>query len=228
MRLYLVLNVIIIAIPLALTFAPRVYYYRKLKPLAFSILIVGSMFVIWDAVASGRGDWSFNNEYVHGFNIFGLPFEEILFFITVPYSCLFLYETFRTYIKETAFSINKHIYGILALLFFTGAIIFINRSYTATILLISAIIFVSARFCFKTIFVSNLYWLYILICTALFAVFNYFLTSLPVVTYAEGAIIGLRIASIPIEDFFYNFSLLSLYLIFYRFAEDKWGRRASP
>jgi lycopene cyclase domain-containing protein len=223
---YLVLNAIIIAIPLLLTFAPKVYYFRKVKSLAFSIAVVSGVFVTWDIIANWRGDWTFNAKYIDGIGLLGLPLEEILFFITVPYSCLFLYQTFRTYIKEKPFPYNKYVYGILAILCLSGALVFIEKAYTATVLIVSATVFASAMFCFKDIFASNLYWLYIIVCTLLFGIFNHFLTSLPVVIYSQNAITGVRIASIPIEDFLYNFSLLSLYLIFYHSAERKWGRSA--
>jgi lycopene cyclase domain-containing protein len=64
-----------------------------------------------------------------------------------------------------------------------------------------------------------------IVCTLLFGIFNHVLTSLPVVSYSPQAITGLRVGTIPVEDFFYNFSLLSFYLIIYLFAEEKWGRR---
>lgn len=227
MSLYFLINTIIVAIPLILIFAPKVYFYRKIKSLAFSIVIVSGLFILWDIAASARGDWIFNERYIGGLDLLGLPVEELLFFITVPYSCIFLYETFRTYLKEKPFPYNKYLYGILALSCLSGALVLADKTYTTTVLIVSAIVFASAVFCFKDIFASNLFWLYIFVCTLLFGIFNHFLTSLPVVIYSRHAIIGLRIAAIPLEDFLYNFSLLSLYLIFYLFAERKWGRSAS-
>ena len=225
MSLYLFLNIIIISIPLLLTFAPKVYYHRRIKSLLFSILIISTLFIIWDALATARGDWAFSHRYVGGFQIFGLPLEEILFFLTVPYSCIFLYETFRTYFREKKVFYSIHLYNVLATICFAIAIVFIHRSYTATVFIMTGILFATARFCLKSMFSSSLYWFYIVVCTLLFGVFNHVLTSLPVVSYSAQAIIGLRVGTIPIEDFFYNFSLLSFYLIIYQFAEEKWGRR---
>jgi lycopene cyclase domain-containing protein len=225
LSLYFLLNIIIISIPLLLTFAPKVYYHRRIKSLLFSILVTSTLFIIWDALATARGDWAFNHKYVGGCQIFGLPLEEILFFLTVPYSCIFLYETFKTYFKEKKVFYSIHLYNILALICFAIAIIFVNKAYTATVFILTGTLFASARFCFKSIFTSSLYWLYIIVCTLLFGIFNHVLTSLPVVSYSSQAITGLRVGTIPVEDFFYNFSLLSFYLIIYLFAEEKWGRR---
>ncbi len=189
------------------------------------MIIISTLFIIWDALATARGDWAFNPKYITGFKILGLPIEEILFFITVPYSCIFLYETFRTYFKDKKVYYNHHLYSALALLSFAVAIIFRNKPYTATIFIMTGTLFATARFCFKSIFTSSLYWLYIIVCTLLFAIFNHILTSRPVVTYSSQAITGWRVGTIPIEDFFYNFALLSFYLIIYLFAQGRWGRK---
>ena len=208
-----------------LTFAPKVYYYRKMKSLIIAIVVISSLFIVWDALATARGDWGFNKKYITGHRIFGLPLEEILFFIAVPYSCIFLYETFHIYFKEKKVFYNIHLYNTLAISCFAIAVAYINKAYTATVFIMAGALFTSARFCFKSMFSSSLYWLYIIVCTFLFAIFNHMLTALPVVTYSHQAITGFRIGTIPIEDFFYNYSLLSFYLIIYLFAEQKWGRK---
>jgi lycopene cyclase domain-containing protein len=38
---------------------------------------------------------------------------------------------------------------------------------------------------------------------------------LPVITYGAGSYIGFRVATIPIEDFFFNFALLTLFVLVY-------------
>jgi lycopene cyclase domain-containing protein len=37
-----------------------------------------------------------------------------------------------------------------------------------------------------------------------------------VVQYNPATIFGLRVFTIPVEDFFYNYAMLSFYLLFYR------------
>ncbi len=65
------------------------------------------------------------------------------------------------------------------------------------------------------IFFSKLYWLYIATTLAFFLLFNFILTSIPIVEYSNLAITGLRVTTIPIEDFMFNFSMLTLYLAVY-------------
>jgi len=64
----------------------------------------------------------------------------------------------------------------------------------------------------------------------LFLLFNYLLTSIPVVLYSPQAIWGVRVLTIPLEDFFYNFTMLAVYGFFYfRFrGAFTIGRRNAP
>lgn len=64
-----------------------------------SILVVGSIFIIWDVYFTKRGVWDFNRKYLIGLDIFGLPIEEILFFVCIPYACIFTYKSLKYFKK---------------------------------------------------------------------------------------------------------------------------------
>ncbi len=68
-------------------------------------------------------------------------------------------------------------------------------------------------------------WAYLISGFLLFILFNYFLTSLPVVIYSPSAVSRVRFLTIPIQDFFYNFTMMSVYLAFYLWAKDNPGTR---
>jgi hypothetical protein len=86
-----------------------------------------------------------------------------------------------------------------------------------------AFFFFTAATWFPDILQSRNFWIYILISFFAFVIFNYLLTSIPIVTYDPEAIWGGtvqqvwngRFITIPYEDFFYNFSMLSFYLLVY-------------
>ena len=59
-----------------------------------------------------------------------------------------------------------------------------------------------------------------------FVVFNYLLTSTVIVHYSPEAIWGVRVTTIPLEDFFYNFSMLSFYLAAYIHFRARWVKDA--
>ena len=114
MSVYLTINLFIIIFPLLLTFLPEFKFYQKFKPLLFSILLVGGFFLLWDMLATLRGDWSFNPLYTGGIQVFNLPLEEVLFFVAVPYSCLFLYEGLVKIILEKQVFYNRYLYFVMA------------------------------------------------------------------------------------------------------------------
>jgi lycopene cyclase domain-containing protein len=44
---------------------------------------------------------------------------------------------------------------------------------------------------------------------------------LPIITYGSDAIIGFRIGDIPIEDFFFNFAFINLFLLAFTTADKR-------
>lgn len=222
---YLLLNIIIIIFPFLLSFEKKIQYYKKLPALFVSIILIGGIYIVWDSIAASRGDWAFNPEYILGFTIFKLPIEEILFFVTVPYSAVFLYETAKLYLHETKIDINKRLIPAIIVILISLAVIFREKYYTCTVLLFTALFLIISMFSKYPVFKSRIYIIWILFMFVPFFVVNYVLTSLPIVTYSLGAIVGFRILTIPVEDFFYSFSMLSLYLLVYVRVKEKWLKK---
>jgi lycopene cyclase domain-containing protein len=217
---YLLINFIIISGPIALTFAPTVNYYLKLKYVFYAILIVSPVFITWDIIATCYNNWGFNEHYITGFTIFSLPLEEISFFITTPYSCIFIYECIEYYLKDKRILFKKTYY-LLSFIFIAGSFIYRSQTYTCIVLACCALFFIMARFFYPGVLGSRNYWLYIGITFIPFFVVNYILTALPVVIYNSSTIWGFRVLTIPLEDFFYSYSMLSLYLLCYIIVRKK-------
>ncbi len=228
MSFYLYLNLAIIAFPLLFSFEKRIRFYAKLKPLTAALLLIGLLFVGWDVFATYRGHWSFNPIYVNETTFMGLPLEEILFFVTVPYSCLFVFDSILYFVgDERLFSPKKWISFTIGALITLSAVVFYGKEYT-----VLAIISVGLTVLFVSIvdvklFSSRVYWIYTCLTLTLFLIFNYILTSTPVVLYSQNAITGFRITTIPIEDFLFNYSMLTNYLTVYLLAFKKLKPKSS-
>jgi len=218
MSTYLLINILIILFPLILSFDKNLTYYKKLPHLLFSISVVSTAYIIWDSVATERGDWAFNPEHLIGISFFGLPIEEIFFFITVPYSCIFIYETVKFYVKEKEIRVNKIFYWIVAVSLIIVGIIFNYQHYTFTVTIFTALFFILVLLIKPQILSSFHYWLTIMISFIPFLIVNYFLTSIPIVTYNDASFFGKRFITIPLEDFLYSFSMISLWILFYEFS----------
>ncbi|QQS36419.1 MAG: lycopene cyclase domain-containing protein [Ignavibacteriales bacterium] len=221
MSTYLVINLLIVIVPLIFSFEKNIRFYKKIPSYLFSIIIVSTVFITWDSIASSRGDWGFNSFHISGIKYFSLPYEEILFFITVPYSCLFIFETISFYIKERTISTKPFLFLVGSLILIITAVIFYDQFYTSTVLLFSASFILISLLFFRSILKSRNYWLTVLITFIPFLIFNFVLTYIPVVVYSDHAIWGLKFITIPVEDFFYSYSMISFWILVYSIKEGR-------
>ncbi len=221
MSTYLLINILIIFFPLVLSFEKNLKFYKKVPYVLQSILLISTAYLIWDIIATKRGDWAFSPDHLIGVYFLGLPLEEILFFITVPYSCIFIYETVKFYIKEKETVISPIIFLIITILLIVLGILFYYQNYTFTVSIFTASFFIGAIIFNKPILYSRNFWITIVISFLPFLIVNYFLTSIPVVTYNAAAFSGRRFITIPYEDFLYSFSMISLWILFYDLAKRK-------
>lgn len=96
---YLTILILSLIIPFLASFWPPLHFYRNSKSLIISIFLIALMFGAWDILATARGHWTFNPNGVGRLRIFNLPLEEVLFFIVIPFCCIFTWEAMN-YIKK--------------------------------------------------------------------------------------------------------------------------------
>ncbi len=220
---YLLLNGLIICIPLLLSFEHRVYYVGLWPAVFLSILVVGGLYVLWDAYVTKRGDWRFNKKYLTGYRLFGLPIEEILFFVTAPFSCIFIYEAIQYLVPLSLLPFHSFFYILvgMACLFFAWR--YKRKDYTRTVMTVTGISIIVFSFLGEFMLATNHFWITMGLSFIAFYIFNGYLTGIPIVIYNPEAITGRRIKTIPIEDFFYNFAMLGSYFLVYFYAKDFLG-----
>ena len=209
--------------PFLLSFDRRVRFYKKWRPLAASILIIAPIYIVWDVVATERGDWWFDEDHVSGVTIAGLPLAEVLFFLVVPYACIFIYEVLLHYLGDSQLPFRRWPYVLIVVALLLLAAVFINQHYTATVLVFTAAFFYIAAVLYPDILRARAYWQYAFVSLFPFFLVNYFLTSIAIVHYNDEAIWGIRLTTIPLEDMIYNLSMLSLYLLVYLYFKRRWG-----
>jgi lycopene cyclase domain-containing protein len=172
------------------------------------MFIVGLFFIAWDVLFTDKGVWGFNPVYITGINIFNLPIEEVLFFVCVPYSCVFIYEVCNAYIKQDLIGANaKQISIIISLVCLVICVLFYDRTYTIVNVGISLLLVLFATFMYQFKNLGRFYVAYV-VSLIPFLICNGILTALPVVTYNNNENMALRIYTIPLEDTLYCLSLL--------------------
>jgi lycopene cyclase domain-containing protein len=66
--------------------------YRWPRRLAYAVLPVAVIFIVWDAIAIAANVWHYNSRYVTGWQVPGqIPVEEIAFFLVIPVCGLLTY-----------------------------------------------------------------------------------------------------------------------------------------
>ena len=212
MSLYLLINILTIAIPLVLSFDRKVHFFSCWKFLIPAIIITMIFFTIWDIIFTGYGVWGFNEQYHSHVIMFGLPLEEYLFFITVPYASIFTIYVIDHYFPN--FRLNKFqvrlISFILMTSFFIIAIIHIRKVYTAVNFITTALVILLVLVK-KPELLSRFFLSYLVILIP-FGLVNGILTGSfiegQVVWYNDLENLGIRLGSIPVEDIFYGMTMI--------------------
>jgi lycopene cyclase domain-containing protein len=215
-HLYSLIALAVIAGPLALSFDDKVHFFSHAPAAALALVVTGVLYLFWDSLVVLRGDWTFNPEFTGEFRIFRLPVGEILFFVAVPYSCLFLFEVVKAYFPGTDLvTVNPSFLFAGALVFVVAAWLFRTRGYTLLALASVALFLSTLALTHPSLVGRTEFWIWFGICFVAFAAVNGLYTALPTIFYNPKAIWGIKVGTIPLEDFFYNLSYLGLTLCFY-------------
>lgn len=198
--------------PFALSFDKKVHFYTYIKPLFRAILPVAIFFLIWDSFFTNNQIWGFTPNYLAKIYIYNLPIEEVLFFFLVPYACIFIYEVIIAYFQNLKLIRLSNISTFILLL---GGIYMIflgfgNWYTTSSCLLGCGLILYLGVIKKKQWYPTFI--LAFIVSLLPFLIVNGILTGAitekPIVWYSDNHIIGYRIITIPVEDIYYNISML--------------------
>jgi lycopene cyclase domain-containing protein len=215
MSLYLSVLVFSVVIPLLLSFDKKIRFYRKWNALFPSIIIASSIYLTADIIFVKHGIWGFNPSYHSGIILLGLPLEEWLFFIAIPYASVFIHYVVVYYFP-------KLVIGNIFVRTFTTMLIVLlivlEKAYTTFNFSLLIVVLVVALFDQSGLLNRYLFsFLFILIP---FFIVNSLLTGtfIPgeVFWYNDRAILGIRILTVPVEDIGYAFSLILMNLLIIR------------
>lgn len=209
---YLALCFTALTIPLLLSIIKWRNVYTKPK-IWLVFVLVALPFIIWDIYATAYGHWAFNPYYTIGIKLFGLPLEELLFFFAIPFACLYVWEWLKKRTANHKICHKKQLIMLAFIILFSIILLILGGTYSWIV----AITLLLSNFYFfgKGWFGHKRFWYFQLIIFSLFFIFNSLLTTLPIVTYNPHFIVGIRIGSIPLEDFAYNFVLINMSLAVY-------------
>lgn len=235
MSTYAMILIFCLGITAPLEFLSHNGVYRRPSLFLRAIWLPSSIYIVWDVIATRFNHWTFTAEHVSTFSIFGLPIEEIMFFVIIPLCAVLSYEAVCRLLGERAERLTPvWMYAFFAFGYIgTGVLVqrlwteshdsnFPHRTFPWYFLatLCAVIIFtvwISRSKKTQEFLRSRSVFTTMAICLFFMVFVNGFLTKLsdPVVTYSTN--LGPRIFfDIPIEDFFYGSVLLLWVLARYK------------
>jgi len=210
--LYLWLNLGSFIVPFLFSFHPRLQFYKKWKSLGMGILIMMAVFIPWDILFTQNGFWGFNEAYTTGYSFLNLPIEEWLFFICIPYACLFTHYSILALFPKL--SLAKQTVEIIYVTLIATLVVtlwyYFNHWYTL-VNFSYGIIVLGLIYNFRRQLLQTFFPTYLVILIPFFIV-NGILTGTgidgQVVWYNNAENLGIRMFTIPVEDVIYNLGML--------------------
>ena len=208
---YLLVDLLCIVFPFAFSFYPKISFYKQWRFFVLPCLATALFFILWDIIFTGIGVWSFNPRYVCGAYLFGLPLEEYLFFICIPYACVFTYYCMRLFFKINGHQKAAKIFSIFLITFLlTISATHITLLYTSVTFMLLAALLVSLLL--RQVHFLPAFYITFFIILIPFFISNGVLTGSglaePVVRYNNKENLSIRMFTIPFEDTFYGMLLL--------------------
>ncbi|MBX7050413.1 MAG: lycopene cyclase domain-containing protein [Flavobacteriales bacterium] len=235
---YLLVNLGCFLVPFLFSFHPRLQFIRHIKATIAGIVVMMLLFIPWDIYFTAQGVWGFNDKYTIGWKVAGLPLEEYLFFICIPYACLFTYHCFQVLIQKLkGEKFYRMLSWFMAVIFLLVAITHMGKAYTFTAHLLAAIFLFVHLFIFRVEYLHRFMHMFVIILIP-FIASNGVLTGITfweypfinvhpeqitekIVWYNQEENTGIRIFSMPVDDIAYGLLMLLLSVTVYEKVKSK-------
>jgi isorenieratene synthase len=220
-----------VAAPILWLWLLRPQWLRGAAGPALRAVLWGSLpFVLWDAAVVGR-HWWFEPTRVLGPSLLGLPLEELGFFVVVPLACLLTWELVThggrplRWLRPWA-AIAAAGLAIAAAI---AAVAELEYTALAAAALVLAILLDEA--CGTAVLRSRAGRDHALVVLGLTTIFNGYLTARPIVHYDDGFTTGVRVGTVPLEDYGFGLALVLVTTVLYQRARGRtplpsWPARA--
>lgn len=223
--LYLWINIASLSVPFIFSFHPKLKFYKKWRSLFPAIFLMMAFFIPWDILFTENGIWGFNEQYLSGIKLINLPIEEWLFFICIPYACLFTHYSLVKFFPKMALSNRTTSISYVILITTLLAVVVYNYAkwYTAVnfayAILLLGLIYNYSRKSLSVFFPT------FLVVLIPFYIVNGLLTGSwindEVVWYNDLHNLNIRVGTIPIEDSIYALSMLLTVFVLTQYFEKK-------
>lgn len=215
---YLLVNFMTVIICFIFSFDKRIQFSKHFQAFLKGSMLVAVPFIAWDIWFTAHGVWWFNSDYTTGLVIAGLPIEEWLFFICIPFSCVFTYFCLDKFFNlDWANAFNNMIVFVSIIICAVIALLHYDKTYTLVTATVTAATLIYLHFISRAAWIGKASLIFCILMFGFFPV-NGVLTGTglesPIVNYNPESFLNIRILTIPIEDVVYGYTqfILNIYL----------------
>lgn len=221
---YLLINFFTFIFCFIYSFHNRLQFNKQFWSFLKAIFIVGLPFLIWDIWFTKIGVWWFNNNYTIGWNIAGLPLEEWLFFICIPFACVFTYYCLnKLFDLSWANAFNNIIVSVICIISIVLALLHHDKLYTFVTAFATTLTLFYLHFIAKATWIGQASFVFLVLMLGFFPV-NGILTGTglesPIVNYNRNEFLNIRMLTIPIEDSAYGYTQFLLNIHFFKIFQS--------
>jgi len=207
------------------SFDKRLRFDREFFPFLKASALVAIFFIAWDVWFTSEGVWWFDTRYTLGMVIAGLPIEEWLFFIFIPFSCIFTYFCIDKFFKLQSLSaFNNIVVFVSIIICAVVALRYTDRIYTLVTAVVTILTLLIFHFVLRVQWITQASLVFTLLMLGFLPV-NGILTGTglesPIVNYNPMEFMGIRILTIPVEDAVYGYTQFLLVLYFFKKFQNK-------
>ncbi|WP_286735461.1 MULTISPECIES: lycopene cyclase domain-containing protein [Sphingobacterium] len=207
------------------SFDKRLRFDREFVPFLKAAALVAVFFIAWDVWFTSRGVWWFDTRYTLGLVIAGLPLEEWLFFIFIPFSCIFTYFCIDKFFRLQSLSaFNNIVVFVSVIICAVVALRYADRIYTVVTATVTIVTLVLFHFAFRIQWITQASVVFTLLMLGFLPV-NGILTGTglesPIVNYNPMEFMGIRVLTIPVEDAVYGYTQFLWVLYFFKKFQSK-------
>ncbi|MFC6101632.1 lycopene cyclase domain-containing protein [Olivibacter domesticus] len=222
---YLLINFFTVIICFIFSFDKRIQFNKYFGSFLKAAILVAIPFITWDVWFTANGIWWFNTDYTLGKNIFGLPMEEWMFFICIPFSCVFTYYCLNKFFDLSwANAFNNIIVFVSIIICVLVALLHHDKLYTLVTALVTILTLIYLYFIARAQWIGQASLVFTVLMLGFIPV-NGILTGTglnsPIVNYNTDAILNIRVLTIPIEDSVYGYTQFLLVTYFFRLFSNR-------
>lgn len=222
---YLLINFLTVIICFIFSFDKRIQFNKHFLAFIKASTLVAIPFIVWDIYFAKNGVWWFNTTYTLNQTLWSLPIEEWLFFICIPFSCVFTFFCLDKFFKlDWANTLNNIIVFVSIIVCSWVILRYHSLIYTCVTAMVTLVTLIFLHFVAKVEWLGKASFIFLILMLGFIPV-NGVLTGTgldaPIVNYNPKEFLNIRLLTIPIEDAVYGYSQFLLNIYFFKLFQKQ-------